>query len=74
MAVTIEAHYLDGGLGSFAAEVIAEHGLHCRLLRRGIAEMPRGMTGSPSYLYGRCGLSARQIAEGAAATLNLVQH
>ena len=73
LAVTVEAHYLTGGLGSFVAEVIAEHGLDCRLVRRGIAEMPRGMTGSPDYLYERCGLSPTQIAESAVASLNLVQ-
>lgn len=73
LAVTLEAHYLTGGLGSFVAEVIAERGLDCRLLRRGIADMPRGETGSPAYLYERAGLSAAEIARTATDTLNFVQ-
>jgi transketolase len=73
LAVTLEAHYLTGGLGSFVAEVIAERGLDCRLVRAGVAQMPRGATGSPSYLYEQAGLSATQIARTAADTLNLVQ-
>ena len=32
-ALTVEAHYRDGGLGSLVAETIAERGLGCRLLR-----------------------------------------
>jgi transketolase len=72
LAVSIEAHYLNGGLGSFVAEVIAEHSLDCRLIRRGVAEMPRGMTGSPSHLYQQVGLSPEQIAETATETLDLV--
>jgi transketolase len=74
LAITLEAHYLNGGLGSFVAEVIAERGLGCRLVRAGVAQMPRGATGSPAYLYEQAGLSATQIARTAADTLNLVQH
>jgi transketolase len=73
LALTIEAHYLNGGLGSFVAEVIAEHGLDCRLVRRGITDMPRGITGSPDYLYRQVGLSHEQLARAAAETLDLVQ-
>src|SRR4029077_965423 len=37
--VTVEAHYRTGGLGSLVAEVIAEHGLQCRLVRHGVEAM-----------------------------------
>lgn len=73
LAVTVEAHYVTGGLGSFVAEVIAEQGLDCRLIRRGIATMPRGETGSPDHLYERNGLAPAQIARATAETLDLVQ-
>jgi len=72
LAMSIEAHYLNGGLGSFVAEVIAEHGLDCRLVRRGVADMPRGVTGSPAHLYRHVGLSHEQMAQAAAETLDLV--
>lgn len=73
IAMTIEAHYLTGALGSFVAEVIAEQNLECRLIRRGVAEMPRGMTGSPAYLYEQVGLSPDQLVSAAVETLDLVQ-
>jgi transketolase len=71
LALTIESHYLNGGLGSAVAELIAERGLPTRLIRRGITEMPRGLTGSPAYLYERAGLSAPGIAETTAAALHV---
>jgi transketolase len=74
VAIAVESHYLNGGVGSLAAEVIAENDIDCRLLRKGIAEMPRGLTGSPSYLNERAGLSAEQLAHTAVRALNLVQH
>ena len=57
LAVTVESHYRTGGLGSLTAEVIAEHGLRCRLLRRGVDAMPR-VAGALPYLYEANGLSA----------------
>jgi transketolase len=61
-ALTVEAHYRDGGLGSLVAETIAERGLDCRLLRAGVSRMPGGETGSQRFLEDRHGLSARHLA------------
>lgn len=63
LAISVESHYLTGGLGSLAAEIIAEHDLPCRLIRRGVAEMPRGITGTVAFLNEHYGLSARSLAE-----------
>ncbi|MFI5004567.1 MAG: transketolase family protein [Solirubrobacterales bacterium] len=63
LAVTVEAHYRTGGLGSLVAEVIAEHGLSCRLERRAVEEMPRGQTGTLAYLNDAHGLSAGSLTE-----------
>jgi transketolase len=63
VALTVEAHYRDGGLGSLVAETIAERGLDCRLLRAGVAHMPAGETGSQRYLEERHGLSAPQLVQ-----------
>jgi transketolase len=62
-ALTVEAHYRDGGLGSLVAETIAERGLDCRLLRAGVSRMPGGETGSQGYLEDRHGLSAPHLVE-----------
>lgn len=74
LAVTAEAHYLNGGLGSMVAEVIAENRIDCRLVRRGVEEMPRGLTGSPAHLNERAGLSASQLAQAATEALSLVEY
>jgi transketolase len=62
LAITVEAHYRTGGLGSLVAEVIAEHGLACRLRRTAVERMPRGLTGTQSFLNGVHGLSADLLA------------
>jgi transketolase len=69
LAITVESHYRTGGLGSLVAEVIADHDLACRLVRRGVETMPRGLTGTPSFLGDRLGLSARTLAESIAGEL-----
>jgi len=63
--LTAEAQYITGGLGSLAAEVIADHGLACRLVRCGVKKSSGGVTGSRDYLHQLHGLSGEQIAETA---------
>jgi transketolase len=62
MAVTVEVHYLNGGLGSLVAEVIAERGLGVRLIRRGVRSMPDALVGSQRFMEKSFGLSAEQLA------------
>lgn len=63
VALTVEAHYRNGGLGSLVAEVIAERGLDCRLQRAAVATMPRGEAGSQAHLEDRHKLSARHLTQ-----------
>lgn len=60
---TVEAHYLSGGLGSLVSELIAEHGLNCRLTRIGLNQTPDNVTGDQAYLYNHYGLSPQAISE-----------
>jgi transketolase len=62
VAVSVEAHYVAGGLGSLVAEVSAEHGLPCRLVRCAVRTAPDGRSGSQAHLYARHGLGADAIA------------
>jgi transketolase len=62
LAVTVEVHYLTGGLGSLVSEVIAERGLGVRLLRQGVRSMPDGLVGGQRYMERSFGLSAEQLA------------
>lgn len=65
LAVTVEAHYVVGGVGSLVSEVAAELGLSCRVLRCGVRRPPDGVTGSQDYLHRSHGLGADQIAASA---------
>lgn len=68
-ALTVEAHYRNGGLGSLVAETIAERGIGCRLLRAGVSRMPGGETGSQRYLEDRHELGSLHLADGLARAL-----
>jgi transketolase len=69
VAVSIEEHYISGGLGSLLAETIAEARLDCRLVRCGVREMPTGQTGSQAWLRDVHGISARRLADAALEVL-----
>jgi transketolase len=61
VVVTVEAHYVNGGLGSLVCEVAAEHGLPCRVVRCGVRELEPGRSGSEAYLNEIHGLSVEQL-------------
>jgi transketolase len=65
LAISIESHYVDGGVGSLTAEVVAENGLRTRLVRAGVRRSPAGETGSAEFLHQRHGLSADALASSA---------
>lgn len=69
LALTVEAHYRAGGLGSLVAELIADRRLDCQLLRRAVEFVPRGLTGEPASLHEALGLAAPQLAQAVVAEL-----
>jgi len=70
VAVTHEAAYVNGGLGSLVSEVVAEHGLRVRVSRCAVREMPSGATGSAAWLQERYGISAQAVADAAVSALD----
>jgi len=56
LAFAVEEHSRNGGLGSLVAEVIAERGIPCRLVRCGVGTTAAGPTGSDEWLRRRHGL------------------
>jgi transketolase len=62
LVCTVEEHYVNGGLGSLVAEVIAEKGLPCRLIRCGVGSLPSGITGSREWLLQQYGLDPSSVA------------
>ncbi len=69
-AVTVEAHYTVGGLGSMVAEVIATAGIDCRLIRRGVDGTPSPESGSALYLARRHGLAPSQLRDAVRTALH----
>ena len=61
VAVSVESHYVNGGVGSLVAEVIAESGLACKLHRCGVRTSRHGITGSEQHLNQRHGISANML-------------
>ena len=61
LAVAVEAHYTTGGLGSLVAEVMADHGAACPLVRCGISSPFDGRTGSSRFLMERERLTAPHL-------------
>lgn len=72
VAISIEEHYISGGLGSFVAEVIAEQNLNCCLLRCGIKMQPNGISGNRDYLLASHGLSVEHLVQSAKMKLNKI--
>ncbi|MDX6706433.1 MAG: transketolase [Solirubrobacteraceae bacterium] len=70
VAVTHEAAYVNGGLGSLVSEVVAEQGLPVRVTRCAVREMPSGATGSAGWLQERYGISAKAVAGAVEAALD----
>ncbi|MSR76805.1 MAG: 1-deoxy-D-xylulose-5-phosphate synthase [Candidatus Omnitrophica bacterium] len=62
LAATIEAHSVQGGLGSMVAEVIAEGQMVCRLLRFGVRKPFDGRSGSLKWLLREHGLDAASVS------------
>lgn len=70
VALTVEGHYITGGLGSLVAEVIAEDGLRCRLVRCGVQRSSEGVSGSDRWLAAHNGLSVESLVATACSALS----
>lgn len=69
VALTVETHYVTGGLGSLVAEVAADHGLGTRLVRLGVRSGTKGRSGSTAHLHARHGLDRSGIVKAAKGLL-----
>ena len=67
--MTVEEHYVVGGIGSLVSEIVAEKGLRCRVVRCGVNAAPDGITGRQAYLRDAHGLSRERLAETARSLL-----
>ena len=70
LVVTAENHSIIGGLGSSIAEVMAENGVPCPLIRIGIRDH-FGEVGTPDYLQSKFKLKASDIVSAVAEKLGV---
>lgn len=68
--ISLEAHYVDGALGSWVAEVIAERGVNCRLVRCGVKKLPSCHSGSQRFMHETYQISGAQVARLALEVVN----
>lgn len=68
-AVTVEAHYAVGGLGSLVCEVVAGQNINCRVIRCGVTRSPAGVQGDQEFMNRLHGFSPEHVAEAALKSL-----
>jgi len=69
LVVTVEDHYITGGLGSYICELVAEHRLNCQVIRCGV-KTPVKTSGSTAFMNEQHGLVAQKVAELIYQSLN----
>jgi transketolase len=69
IALSVEAHYVSGGLGSLVSEVVAENRLPCRLVRCAVKAHVGGVSGSERFMHEVHGLTAESICASALQSL-----
>lgn len=59
--ISVEAHYINGGIGSMIAEIIAENQLTAKLYRLGVTELSDGIFGDAEFMYRKHKISDKDI-------------
>jgi transketolase len=65
VAITVEAHSVQGGIGSLVSEIIAENGIDCQIHRAGVRTPMNGRSGSETHMHSVHGLDANTLAASA---------
>jgi transketolase len=59
--ISVEAHYMNGGIGSMIAEIIAENQLTAKLYRLGVRELSDGIFGDAEFMHRKHKISDKDI-------------
>jgi transketolase len=70
--VTVENHYVEGGLGEMTARIMAERGLMANLRICAVRRMPDGQCGPESFYHARHGIDAAAIARAVQSALQVL--
>ena len=71
LVMTVEDHYVVGGVGSLITEIVAEHGLGSRVVRCGVKSLSKGLSGREDYFRDLHGLSKDKLIKIAIDELNI---
>lgn len=63
LVLSVESHYITGGIGSLLSELIVDFSLQCKLVRCGVDKTPSAVTGSQSYMEKIYKLSSQSLAD-----------
>lgn len=64
LTYSLEAHFVNGGLGSLISEVIAENSkIETRFIRFGVRMVPDGISGSQGFMYKKYGISSDDLVK-----------
>lgn len=74
LAITVEEHYINGGLGSFVCEIVAENQIPCRIIRCAVEGRVGDVTGSRAFMLDHYGLSPQKLVAKAKASLKSLSH
>ena len=70
VGMTVEEHYVVGGLGSYVCEIVAEYKLKCRIVRCGVKNTSRdGILGNQIFMRNLHELSGASLARTASYEL-----
>jgi transketolase len=70
LVCSVENHFPRGGLGSMAAEIAADQGAGCRILRFGASGDIPVQSGSTSFMHRQLGLAPEQVSKAILAALD----
>jgi len=70
LVLSVEEHYVDGGLGSLLCELNSEHGARARVVRCGVRGRPTETSGEHRFYLSAAGLTADKLADRAESALS----
>ncbi|THB73069.1 MAG: transketolase family protein [Desulfobulbaceae bacterium] len=71
LVITVEEHSQHGGIGSLISEIIAEHGIGCRMKRLGFPEGAFAVSGPREQMREYVGIDAKGITKTAKEMISL---
>jgi transketolase len=72
--ITVEEHFVTGGLGSFVAEIIAENKVPCRLIRCGISDFNNDKIGDKIFMNKKYKLNADDFVKTAVHAIKNIKN